>query len=92
MEFITITVGDQCITSKEAIKHLGVVIDNKLMSREHLTYIGGKCAATSCALARIMPNLGGNRRKRLRLLIKVVTSIAIYAIPFMCRGYGQEKL
>ena len=58
MEFITIMVGDQSVTSKQAIKYLGLMIDNRLRFREHRMYIGGKCAATSCAFARIMPNLG----------------------------------
>ena len=30
MEFITITVGDKRITSRQAIKYLDVVIDNRL--------------------------------------------------------------
>ena len=50
MEFITITLGDQHITANRASKYLGVMIDNKLAFKELLTYIGGKCAATSCAL------------------------------------------
>ena len=54
----TTTVDDQRITSKQAIKYLEVVIDKRLTFREHLTYIGGQCAAISCALVRIMPNLG----------------------------------
>ena len=44
MEFITITVGDHRITSKQAIKYLEVMIDNSLTFTEHLTYIGGKCS------------------------------------------------
>ena len=68
MEFITITAVDQRITSKQAIKYLQVIIDNSL---QH--------AATSCALARIMPNLGDPRQERRRLLMKLVTSIVIYA-------------
>ena len=51
LEFITITVGDQRTISKQAIECLGVISDNRLTFKEHLTYIGGKCAATSCALA-----------------------------------------
>ena len=58
MEFITITVDGQRITSKQAIQYLGVVIGNRLTFMEHLTYVPGKYAMTSCALARIMPNLG----------------------------------
>ena len=80
MEFITITVGDQHITTKLAFKYIGVVIDNGLTFRQHLTYIGGKCAATSYGLARIMPNQGGPKQERSWLLMKVVTSFAIYSV------------
>ena len=81
MEFITITVGDPCIASKQVIKYLAVVIDNRLTFREHLTYMGGNCTLTSCVLARVMPNLGGPKQERRWLLIMVVTLIAIYAAP-----------
>ena len=36
MEFITITISEQCITSKQAIMHLVVVIVNKQTFREDL--------------------------------------------------------
>ena len=58
-----------------------MVIDNRLSFKEHLTYISGKCAATSYALARIMPNLGGPKLKRRLILMKVVTSTAKYSAP-----------
>ena len=57
MKFITITVGDQRIISKWEIKYLRVMIDIRLTVREHLMYIDGKCAATSCALVRIIANV-----------------------------------
>ena len=40
MEFINIAVGDQLITSKQAIKYLGLVIDNRLslLPRDMLIY------------------------------------------------------
>ena len=41
-------------------------------------YIGGKCMATTFALARIMSNLGGQKHYKRRFLMKVVTSIDIY--------------
>ena len=51
-----------------AIKYQEVMmIDNRLAFKEHLKYIAGKCAATSCALARIMPNLGGLKQAKLLL-------------------------
>ena len=42
MEYITITVGEQKITSKQSIKYLGVMIDNRLTFKE---YLSRKCAA-----------------------------------------------
>ena len=47
MEYITITVDEQRITSKQSIKYLGVMIDNRLTFKEHLTYITIKYAATT---------------------------------------------
>ena len=79
MEFITTTIGNQRITSKQVIKYVGVVTDNRLMFRKHLTYIGGKSEAISCTLARIISNLRGPKQKRKRYLLKIVTSIEIYA-------------
>ena len=81
MEFRTITVSIQRITSKQQMKYMGVGFDNRLTFREHFTYIGEKWVATSCALARIIPNVGGSKQERRRLLMKVVTLIAIYAVP-----------
>ena len=64
MEFITITVGEQRITSKQSIKYLGVMIDNRHTFKEHLPYLIRKCAATTGALTGIMPNLGGPRQEK----------------------------
>lgn len=77
-ETITLTIGDQTITSKDEIKYLGVMIDRKLSFQPHLKYAGEKCVRTSRALARIMPNIGGPRQSRRALLAKVTASVALY--------------
>ena len=59
IEFITLTVGKQRIKStKQSIKSLGIMIDNRLTFKKHLAYISRTCAATKGALAWFMPNLG----------------------------------
>lgn len=90
MEYITITVGEQRITSKQSIKYLGVMIDNRLTFKEHLTYISRKCAAATGALARIMPNLGGPRQEKRQLLMRVVRSIALYAAPIWAEAMDKK--
>ena len=47
MEFITTALGEQRITSKQSIKYLGIMIDNRLTFKEHLAYISRKCAAAT---------------------------------------------
>ena len=81
MEYITITVGEQRITSKQSIKYLGVMIDSKLTFKEHLTYTIRKCAATTGALAGVMPSLGASSQGKRQLLVRVVRSIALYVGP-----------
>ena len=67
------------------------MIDNRLTFKEHLTYIGGKCAATTCALARIIPNLVGSKQKRKQLLMSVLTSIGIYVVPIWVRSMDRRN-
>ena len=90
MEFISITIGNQRITSKQAINYLKVVIQNRLKLRKQLAYIDEKCALTLCAFTRIMPNLGGPIQERRRLLMKVVTSIVLYAAPTWARAIDER--
>ena len=73
-------VGDQYTTSKQAIKHLGVVIDNRLTYMGHLAYIGGNN----------MPNLGGPKQQSRRLLMQVVTSIAIYGASLWAEAMDKR--
>ena len=50
------------------------MIDNRHTFTEHLTYIGGKCVITTCALSQIMPKLRSPKQEEIRLLMKVVTA------------------
>ena len=80
-ETITIVVGDCGITSKPSLKYLGVQIDARLRFDEHLEIAGVKAARVTSALARIMPNIGGPRQSRRKLLSSVVSSTILYAAP-----------
>lgn len=81
LERLKIRVGDQMIESKDAIKYLGVMIDNRLNFRAHIEYARNKAAAVQGALSRILPNIGGPKYGRRILLSRVVSSILLYAAP-----------
>ena len=81
MEFCTIQVGDHRIRSKEAVKYLGVMIDNRLSFKAHLHHIKEKASKVQNVLSWILPNVGGPQAGRRKLITTVVTSVLMYAAP-----------
>lgn len=80
-ETITFTIGGCNIVSQPSVRYLGVHIDDRLRFNEHLQIVSARARATSNALSRIMPNIGGPRQIRRRLLSSVVSSIMLYGAP-----------
>ena len=81
VEKMEVTVGGIKIESKRAIKHLGVVIDDRWNFNELVKYIGEKASITQGLLTRMMPNIGGPAPFTRKINLPVVTSIILYACP-----------
>ena len=79
-ENITLDVGQYTITSQLRIRYLGVMLDARLSFKPHVEYAAVKTAKVATALARLMPNIAGQRQPRRKLLASVVTSILTYGI------------
>ena len=73
--------GDADILSQVSVRYLGVRIDSRLTFRDHLQKVSEKAAKVVTALSRILPNIGGPRQNRRKLLASVTTSIMMYAAP-----------
>lgn len=86
VEYITLTVGQESIQSKNSVKYLGVMLDNRLNFREHIIHASDKASKVQGALSRIMPNVGGPKFKRRVLLARVVSSILLYAAPIWSKA------
>lgn len=86
METITIRVGDHDIQSVPNIRYLGVVLDARLNYKEHIASVSRKASAVQGALSRIMPNIGGPRQTRKRLLATVVSSVLLYGAPVWAKS------
>lgn len=80
-ETITLRVGGCEICSQPSLRYLGVQLDARLRFDDHLRIVSAKAGAVCNALARIMPNIGGPRQARRKLLSTVVTSVMLYAAP-----------
>jgi len=80
-ETITITVDALEIVSQPSLRYLGVELDSKLTFKQHLHKTAVKAAGISGVIQKFMPNHGGPRESKRRLLSTVVTSRILYAAP-----------
>ena len=76
-----IIVGEHVITSTRVLRHLGVMIDDRLNFNSHVDYACGKASKVINAVARIMPNSYGPSSSKRRLLACVASSILRYGGP-----------
>lgn len=92
LEYISIRAGRQIIASKDAIKYLGVVIDNRLQFKAHVEYTKNKASLLQAALSRILPNIGGPKYARRILLSRVVSSVLLYAAPVWAAALTTKEI
>lgn len=90
VETITLDAGECTITSQPSIRYLGVILDTRLKYKTHIEHVAGKAAKVATALARLMPNIGGPRQPRRRLLASVVTSVLTYGITIWGEALKYE--
>lgn len=77
----TLTVEGVEISTRESIKYLGVVVGRNGNMGPHIAHMVGKASEKANILSRIMPNIGGPRASRRRVLCSAVYSLLLYAAP-----------
>lgn len=80
LETVNFAIGSHIITSQPYVKYLGVVLDARLSFSNHVEHVAKKSAKAATALSWLMPNVGGPRQSKRKLLISVVSSVQSYAI------------
>lgn len=78
---ITIVVDGTVVDITKSFKYLGVIVDNALTFKEHVSYVTDKAKKVSKKLAGLMRNLHGPKEKRRKLYTTVVNQILLYASP-----------
>ena len=69
-----IVLGGHEIEWKKSIKYLGVQLDRGLSFGEHLQIATAKAIQCGATLTQLMPNIGGPREAKRRLVASVVNS------------------
>lgn len=65
----------------ETMNYLGILVDKNLMFKQHIRAAAEKGQRVLTALSRLMPNMGGPKEVRRRLLSSVVHSVMLYGAP-----------
>ena len=69
------------IESKNVIKYLGLILDDRLDSKDHAKFVGQKAFVIQGALMRMIPNIGRSNPFKRRIIRRVVASIMLYDCP-----------
>jgi len=87
-----LTINDVPITFTNDMLYLGMVVDRRLSFREHVQRAANKTAGVVTRLSRIMPNLGGPKECRRRLLVAVAHSVLLYGAPTWAHTLEWSKI
>ena len=80
-QYSRIVLGEHEVEWKTSINYLGVQLDRRLSFSEHLRIAAAKAFQCGANLARLMPNIGGPREAKRRLVARVVYSKLLCAAP-----------
>ena len=75
---IGMRVCETTITSKRAVKYLGVHLDSRLTFWTQIREATTKAAKATASLSRLMANVGGPMQSKRKLLMATVNSILLY--------------
>lgn len=75
-------IGDQAVQLDATLKYLGIVLEsNGTWFGAHFQAAADKARRVMAALSGLMPNIGGPREGRRRLLTSVAHSVMMYGAP-----------
>ena len=91
-QYPKIVLGEHEIQWKKSIKYLGLQLDRRLSFSEHLQIASVKAIQCGAALIQLMPNMGGPRKAKRRLVASVVNSKLLYAAPIWTSALNNHVI
>lgn len=91
---IQVKCDNTIVESSKSIKYLGLVIDQKLNFKEHANQTVNKVVNIQRQLGYILPNIGGTKQSKNKVLATEVTSKLLHEVPcwerYMVEGAWKE--
>ena len=91
-QYPRIVLGEHEIEWKKSIKYLGVQLNRRFSFGEHRQIATAKAIQCGAALTRLMPNIGGPREAKRRLVGSVVNSKLLHAAPIWTRALNNHAI
>ena len=91
-QYPKIVLGEHEIEWKKSIKYLGVQLDRRLSFGENLQIATAKAIQCGTALTGLMPNIGGPREAKRRLVASMVNSKLLYAAPIWTSALNNHVI
>ena len=91
-QYPRIVLEEHEIEWRTSIKYLGVQLDRRLSFGGHLRITAAKAIQCGASLARLMPNSGGPREVKKRLVASVVPSRLLYAAPVWAKALQNHAI
>lgn len=88
---LKIKVLDTEVEWKSEMRYLGVQLDHTLSYVSHIEKTSRKARLITERLAKILPNIGGPKQQRRKLLALVPQSIILYAAPVWAKAAANTK-
>lgn len=88
---MTIQAESSLIRTMKSIRYLGVIMDKDMKMTEHVKMVTTKAEAAAIALSKLLPNVGGPRQSKRRVMSSVVYSILLYAAPVWRKAINIAK-
>lgn len=90
--FPCITSNGVSISWSRQITYLGVEIDHRLSFGPHICKTADKAATIGSNLSRLMPNIGGPKEAKRRLISSAVISKMLYAAPVWATSLEKQSI
>lgn len=87
---MNIMIRGHSIQSGDTVKYLGLYLDRELKFEEHARMVASRADDVTRRLTQIMPNTGGAKATRRKLLATVPQSIMLYGAPVWANHMGRK--
>jgi hypothetical protein len=93
LDSLTVNINGMGIETGSALKYLGVYFDTdtRMSGQEHVRRVASRVEVLVNSMARILPNIGGTRHSKRRLMASVVNSVMLYGAPIWQKALQYKK-